>query len=187
MKLAKFFSWWKFTSIYSILICTLWCSVQVGGKASGRIGTAEPPTADNNRRGAIEGEPSTSAGVTLSPSKQPVPPGWTGAEVTYFGLLRPIFGHNYCTIAELLRTKTCQEVYSYSQQVLGDSSLGLWEGPKRLTAKKKKRNMRYVYVHGHVYVCPGFCFFFSSSWLTNVDGMNNLWCSSTVWLLSTQI
>ena len=30
-------------------------------------------------------------------------------------------------------------------------------------------------------------FFFSSSWLTNVDGMKDLWCSSTVQLLSTQI
>ena len=28
-------------------------------------------------------------------------------------------------------------------------------------------------------------FFFSSSgWLTNVDGMKDLWCSSTIWLLS---
>ena len=36
---------------------------------------------------------------------------------------------------------------------------------------------------------PGGCLgiFFSSSWLTNVDGMNDLWCSSTVRLLSTQI
>ena len=33
---------------------------------------------------------------------------------------------------------------------------------------------------------PGF-FFFSSSWLTNLDEMKDLWCSSTVWLLSTQI
>ena len=33
--------------------------------------------------------------------------------------------------------------------------------------------------------CPGlFC---SSSWLTNVDEMKDLWCSSTVQLLSTQI
>ena len=30
--------------------------------------------------------------------------------------------------------------------------------------------------------CPGF--FFPSSWLTNVDGMKDLWCSSTVRLLS---
>ena len=29
--------------------------------------------------------------------------------------------------------------------------------------------------------------FFSSSWLTNVDGMTGLWCSSTARLLSTQM
>ena len=29
--------------------------------------------------------------------------------------------------------------------------------------------------------------FFSSSWLTNADGMKDLWCSSTAQLLSTQI
>ena len=29
--------------------------------------------------------------------------------------------------------------------------------------------------------------FSSSSWLTNADGMKDLWCSSTVWLLSTDI
>ena len=125
-------------------VCTLLPGilyVQIGAKAGG---TSSAEAADINCRG-MEGKPSTSASAgTLSPSKQPVPPGWTGAEVTYFGLLRPIFCHNFCTIAELLRTKSCQEVYDYSQQVLGDSSLGQWEGPKRLTAKKKKRNMRYM-------------------------------------------
>ena len=30
-------------------------------------------------------------------------------------------------------------------------------------------------------------FLFSSTWLTNVDGMKDLWCSSTDQLLSTQI
>ena len=30
-------------------------------------------------------------------------------------------------------------------------------------------------------------FFFSSSWLTNIDGMKDLWCSSAIRLLSTQI
>ena len=30
-------------------------------------------------------------------------------------------------------------------------------------------------------------FFSSSSWLTNIDEMKDLWCSSTVRLLSTQI
>ena len=31
------------------------------------------------------------------------------------------------------------------------------------------------------------CISYSCAWLTNVDGMKDLWCSSTVWLLSTQI
>ena len=30
-------------------------------------------------------------------------------------------------------------------------------------------------------------FFFSFTWLINVDEMKDLWCSSTVWLLSTQM
>ena len=30
------------------------------------------------------------------------------------------------------------------------------------------------------------CLFFSSSWLPDVGEMKDLWCSSTVWLLSTQ-
>lgn len=79
----------------------------------------------------------------LSPSKIPPPPGWTGAEVTYFQLLHPIFGHNYCTIAELLRTKNCSEVYKYSQLVSADLLLKHGGRIKRLAAKKKKRNMRF--------------------------------------------
>ena len=81
---------------------------------------------------------------TLSPSKIPPPPGWTGAEVTYFQLLHPIFGHNYCTIAELLRTKNCTEVYKYSQLVSADLLLKHGGRIKRLAGKKKKRNMRSV-------------------------------------------
>ena len=34
---------------------------------------------------------------------------------------------------------------------------------------------------------PWVYYFFSSSWLTNVDRMKDLWCSSTAWLLSAQI
>ena len=34
---------------------------------------------------------------------------------------------------------------------------------------------------------PWVVVFFFSSWLINVDGMKDLWCSSTVQLLSAQI
>lgn len=84
----------------------------------------------------------SASGAKNSSRQEEVPPGWTGAEVTYFNLLQPIFGHNFCTIAEILRTKKCQEVYEYSQQ-LGSSVL-LHGGNRehRLANKKKKKNMR---------------------------------------------
>ena len=41
---------------------------------------------------------------------------------------------------------------------------------------------------GSLGLIPSGCFgFFFSSWLTNVDGMKDLWCSNTVWLLSLNI
>ncbi len=73
-------------------------------------------------------------------SKGELPQGWTGAEVTYFRLLHPIFGHNYCTIAELLRSKSCLEVFQYTQQAGSDLLQG--GGTRRFNGKKKKKNMR---------------------------------------------
>lgn len=83
--------------------------------------------------------------TSLSPSKAPCPPGWTGSEVTYFAMLHPLMGHNYCSLAELIKTKTCFEVYQYAQLVGGDSLPG--QGVGRNTGKKKKRNMRSVLSH----------------------------------------
>ena len=69
------------------------------------------------------------------------PPGWTGAEVTHFRLLQPIFGHNCCTLAELIPTKTCLQIYDYTQAVTSDMALDPAE-IKILTTKKRKKNMR---------------------------------------------
>ncbi len=41
-----------------------------------------------------------------------LPEGWTGQEVTLFRMLHPIYGHNYCAIAEIITTKTCHQVYN---------------------------------------------------------------------------
>ncbi len=82
----------------------------------------------------------TSPAADGSKEVEELPPGWTGAEVTYFRLLHPIFVHNYCTIAELLRSKSCLEVFHYSQQA--GSDLLQDKGTRRFNSKKKKRNMR---------------------------------------------
>ena len=39
-----------------------------------------------------------------------LPQGWNGREVILFRMIHPIFGHNYCSIAEIIHTKTCQQV-----------------------------------------------------------------------------
>ena len=39
-----------------------------------------------------------------------LPDGWNGQEVTMFRMLHPLFGHNYCSIAEIICSKSCQEV-----------------------------------------------------------------------------
>lgn len=78
---------------------------------------------------------------SLTPSKAPCPPGWNGAEVTYFTMLHPLFGHNYCSLAELISTKTCYQVYQYAQLASGDALPGQGVGAGCI-GKKKKRNMR---------------------------------------------
>lgn len=39
-----------------------------------------------------------------------LPEGWNGQEVSLFRMLHPIFGHNYCAIAEIIPSKTCHQV-----------------------------------------------------------------------------
>ena len=77
-----------------------------------------------------------------------LPDGWTGVEVTYFRMLHPVFGHNYCTISAMIRSKTCREVYEYGRVVSADLLQQHGEDTERpLTGKKKKRNMRWVWPH----------------------------------------
>ena len=60
-------------------------------------------------------------------------------------MLHPIFGHNYCTLAEMVRTKTCRELYQYGRGVSAELLRENGEGQERaqLVNKKKKRNMRF--------------------------------------------
>ena len=56
-------------------------------------------------------------------------------------MLHAIYGHNYCSIAALVRTKSCYEVFKYAQMLMGDDLPG--EGVGQV-GKTKKRNMRYA-------------------------------------------
>ena len=41
-----------------------------------------------------------------------LPDGWSGQDVTLFRMLHPIFGHNYCAMAEIITSKTCNQVHA---------------------------------------------------------------------------
>lgn len=70
--------------------------------------------------------------------------GWSGSEITYFRMLHPIFGQNFCSISELIRTKNCFEVYEYANHVIDDPTIDAHSSRQRLLAgKKKKKSMRY--------------------------------------------
>ena len=113
-------------------------------KHSSRIGGKQvTPPKNSTSATKTDTKASSSSDVVEGGKKEDLPPGWTGAEVTHFRLLHPIFGHNYCVIAEVLQTKRCQEVYEYSQRVSGTLLLGQPERVRRLAGKKKKRNMRF--------------------------------------------
>lgn len=93
-------------------------------------------------------------------AKSELPDGWTGAEVTYFRMLHPVFGHNYCTMAEMIRSKTCREVYEYGRVVSTELLQQHGDSVERqqLGGKKKKRNMRWTYCSSEttLYICTTF-------------------------------
>jgi len=127
-------------------------------KHSSRIGGKQvTPPKNSSSATKTDTKASSSSDAVEGGEKEDLPPGWTGAEVTHFRLLHPIFGHNYCVIAELLQTKKCQEVYEYSQRVSGTLLLGQPERVRRLAGKKKKRNMRFD-LPSHCSISPSLSF-----------------------------
>ena len=104
-----------------------------------------PTTSKSNS--AAESKPPPSPPPPPPPSDgkkgdEELPPGWSGVEITMFRMLHPTFGHNYCAIAELLESKSCQEVFDHAQWVGPSALLSRGERGRHYRAKKKKRNMR---------------------------------------------
>ena len=81
----------------------------------------------------------------FSPAEPPPPPRkqpteeWSGAEQSLFRVLIDCFYNNYCTVARLIETKTCKQVYDFAlKEALHIPNLDDDNGKGPQKKKKKK-------------------------------------------------
>ncbi|XP_006815914.1 histone-lysine N-methyltransferase EZH2-like, partial [Saccoglossus kowalevskii] len=81
-----------------------------------------------------------------SRKEHPLPNGWTGSEASLFRVLRTIFANNYCSMSELIQTKTCKEIYQFAAKENCDLPDFL-EELNNTPPRKKKRKQRLWSMH----------------------------------------
>ncbi|XP_078679859.1 histone-lysine N-methyltransferase EZH2-like [Branchiostoma floridae x Branchiostoma belcheri] len=112
------------------------CSSMSQPESTSAQDVASPTQADDS---------SADAATPTPPQPVPLPDGWNGADASLFRVLRAVYFNNYCSIAQLIGTKTCRQVFEFAQ----------WEGStddllaeKNTTPpRKKKRKHRLWAAH----------------------------------------
>ena len=99
---------------------------------------------------------------------------WVNSEITLFRMLAKSFQSNWCAIAQGVMTKTCQQVYEFSKQELGDAvnikkkSSNLSRRPGKQTGKKKHTKAKQAALYKVYFFHPIFIFYLHLLFLSRV-------------------
>ncbi|XP_033629618.1 histone-lysine N-methyltransferase EZH2-like isoform X2 [Asterias rubens] len=66
---------------------------------------------------------------------------WSGSDASLFRVLRGVFFNNYCTIASLLKTKTCRQIFEFAVKEGELAELPPERNPTPPRKKKRKQRM----------------------------------------------
>ncbi|XP_057202267.1 histone-lysine N-methyltransferase EZH1 isoform X2 [Triplophysa rosa] len=100
---------------------------------------------DHETTSSSEGNSRCPSPTKLKPSEEgpkesESPPQWSGAEESLFRVLHGTYFNNFCSIARLIGTKTCREVYEFAVKEVLIHHVPLEDGG--ISPQKKKRKHR---------------------------------------------